>query len=417
MLSIISFVALILIIAIGSFKPNIHIGILAIATAFIISFFSKSINETQVIHGFPVNLFLMLVGITLLFKIAEKNGTLNQLSQLSLKMINGNVFILPFMFFLIAFILSAIGPGNIASVALLAPTAMVLAVRSDISPLLMAIVICTGANAGAFSPVAPTGIISTALLQQIGVTDQTVPIKIFAATFALQSISAIIAILLFSNWSQFKLSTPKTIIIQSPFKKYHWLTFSAILILVVLVMVFKFSVGPVSFILVAGLWLVGADQGITRLSNLPWDAIFLLTGIATLISVIELLGGLSLLAHLISILSGKSFIHFVLALFTGIASSFSSSSGVVMPTFIPMIPEIMSKTGVENPVSLAIAICVGSHMVDVSPLSVLGALCVAAAPIGPQQRSQLFRSLLLWGFSMAVVSALLAYFFLDISID
>ena len=45
-------------------------------------------------------------------------------------------------------------------------------------------------------------------------------------------------------------------------------------------------------------------------------------------------------------------------------------------------------------------------LVDVSPLSTLGALCVAAVPDGPEARA-LFRRLLMWGLSMAVVGAIL----------
>jgi hypothetical protein len=46
----------------------------------------------------------------------------------------------------------------------------------------------------------------------------------------------------------------------------------------------------------------------------------------------------------------------------------------------------------------------------VSPLSTLGALCVAAVPDGPAA-AKLFRQLLLWGVSMAVVGAVIAQLF------
>ena len=47
---------------------------------------------------------------------------------------------------------------------------------------------------------------------------------------------------------------------------------------------------------------------------------------------------------------------------------------------------------------------------DVSPLSTLGALCVAAVADGPTARV-LFRRLLIWGLSMTVVGALLCQLF------
>ena len=61
---------------------------------------------------------------------------------------------------------------------------------------------------------------------------------------------------------------------------------------------------------------------------------------------------------------------------------------------------------------MIIAVDVGSHMVDVSPLSVLGALCLSALPTG-ENKPLIFRKLLLWGISMAFVGALLSFIFLD----
>jgi hypothetical protein len=61
-----------------------------------------------------------------------------------------------------------------------------------------------------------------------------------------------------------------------------------------------------------------------------------------------------------------------------------------------------------DPVALAVTVNIGSALVDVSPLSTLGALCIAAAPAGSEQA--LFKKLLLWGLSMTVVGAVLCYF-------
>jgi hypothetical protein len=50
---------------------------------------------------------------------------------------------------------------------------------------------------------------------------------------------------------------------------------------------------------------------------------------------------------------------------------------------------------------------VGGHLVDLSPLSTLGALCLAGAP--PEDSRGLFNRLLAWGLSMSVVGAFLCY--------
>ncbi len=52
-------------------------------------------------------------------------------------------------------------------------------------------------------------------------------------------------------------------------------------------------------------------------------------------------------------------------------------------------------------------------MVDMSPLSTLGALCIACAP-EQEDKSKLFRHLLIWRLSMSVVGGVVCMFFFGI---
>ena len=58
--------------------------------------------------------------------------------------------------------------------------------------------------------------------------------------------------------------------------------------------------------------------------------------------------------------------------------------------------------------ALAMTMNVGGHLVDVSPLSTIGALCVASVAAGPEGR-KLFNQLLVWGLSMTVVGAAICW--------
>ena len=62
------------------------------------------------------------------------------------------------------------------------------------------------------------------------------------------------------------------------------------------------------------------------------------------------------------------------------------------------------KLGLMDAAAIAMTMNVAAHLVDVSPLSTLGALCVAAVQDLVAARD-LFRKLLIWGLSMAVVAA------------
>ena len=51
---------------------------------------------------------------------------------------------------------------------------------------------------------------------------------------------------------------------------------------------------------------------------------------------------------------------------------------------------------------------VGGHLVDLSPLSTIGALCIAALPANEDPK-RLFNQLLAWGLSMTVIGALICW--------
>jgi hypothetical protein len=99
-------------------------------------------------------------------------------------------------------------------------------------------------------------------------------------------------------------------------------------------------------------------------------------------------------------------INGVIAFVTGAISLYSSTSGVVLPAFLPTVPGIVEQLGGGDPLAISLSINVGSSLVDVSPLSTIGAMCVAAvADTG--QGHVLFRQLLVWGLAMALVGAVL----------
>src|SRR5207247_2831294 len=101
---------------------------------------------SEVAAGFPTQVFFTLLAVTLLFGQANLNGTLDKVTHRAVRGCRVNLGLVPIMFFLLALVLGSIGPGNIASAALVAPTAMAVAGRTGISAFLMALMVRTGAN-------------------------------------------------------------------------------------------------------------------------------------------------------------------------------------------------------------------------------------------------------------------------------
>src|SRR4029079_17877430 len=168
LLSVVAFAVAIFV----SCVSEINVGFLSIAFAFIIGVLFGGMKATDVASGFPTSLFLILVGVTLFFSQANVNGTLDKVAKLSVKLARGNIGMIPLIFFFLAAGLASIGAGNIATTALLAPVAMTVAGNLGISAFLMTVCVCCGANAGALSPFAPTGVIANGLLGRIGITGQ-----------------------------------------------------------------------------------------------------------------------------------------------------------------------------------------------------------------------------------------------------
>ncbi|MXW36103.1 MAG: C4-dicarboxylate ABC transporter, partial [Chloroflexi bacterium] len=138
---------------------RLHVGFLAISLAWVVGVYIADMSAAEVMSGFPTRLFLTLAGVTLLFSQAQANGTLDLIAHKAVLLCRGNVGVMPMMFFALSFVLASIGPGNIASVALMAPMGMAVAGQVGIPAFLMAIMIGNGANAGSLSPIAPTGVI------------------------------------------------------------------------------------------------------------------------------------------------------------------------------------------------------------------------------------------------------------------
>src|SRR5438132_2532679 len=120
--------------------------------------------------------------------------------------------------------------------------------------------------------------------------------------------------------------------------------------------------------------------------------------------------GMDLFTTILARFSTQTSVTGVMGFVTGLISVYSSSSGVVLPAFLPTIPGLIQKIGGGDPMAIASSVNVGAHLVDVSPLSTLGALCIANAAAS-ENRKALFNKLMMWGLSMSVVGALVCWVF------
>ena len=401
---------------------RLHVGFLAIALAWVVGVYVAGMSANDVMAGFPTRLFLTLAGVTLLFSQAQANGTLDLIAQRAVRLCRGNVGVMPMMFFLLSFVLASVGPGNISSTALMAPMGMAVAGQVGIPAFLMAIMIGNGANAGSLSPIAPTGVIVNGVMADIGLGGNE--LQTYLNNMMAHMVIAFAAYFLLGGWRLLGRHYHGALVVPGgnsgeagappadgseaagggggTFQRRHWITIGVIGALLVGVIFFNLHVGLGAFAGAIVLALLKAGDENEAVKLMPWRVIMMVCGVTVLISVLDETGGLELFTRVLAGVSTANTVTGVMAFTTGFISIYSSTSGVVLPAFLPTVPGLAEQVGGVTPLAIASAMNVGAHLVDVSALSTLGALCMAAAPAQEDTR-KLFNKLMAWGLSMTVI--------------
>lgn len=414
----ISLAALLLVIVV-SCTTTVNAGLLSIALAWILGIyvaaaFGTPLGMKDLVAGFPTDLFLTLVGVTLLFSQAHVNGTLDRVARFAVRGCRGDLGRIPLMFFLLSLVLSSIGAGNIAGAALMAPLAMMMAHRAGIPAFLMAIMVAHGALAGALSPFAPTGVIADRLMQeQLGLSGFET--RLYLYNLAANAMVGLGGYLLLGGWRLFgrkhqEGDTPPEGMAASG-ESWSWKQAVTLIVIVSLiggVIILKVHVGMAAFAGGVLLTMIHAADERKAMQSIPWGVILMVCGVTVLTSLLEKTGGMDRFAQLVSQVSTPQSAPGVIALLSGVLSVWSSTSGVVLPAILPAVPKLISQLGGGDPFAVACSVVLGGHLVDSSPLSTIGALCIASAP-DLEQRQKLFNQMLAWGLSMAIVGAVTCY--------
>ena len=404
----ISVAALVLAVTL-SCTTTINVGVLSMSLALLVGVVLGGMSPAAVLEGFPTDLLVTLVGVTLLFSIAEVNGTLARVTAQAVRACRGQAGLLPIMFFLVGFVIATIGAGATPASALLAPPAMAVAARAGIPLFLMAIMAGNGALAGTLSPFAPTGIVAHGVMARIGLGG--VEWQTFAYNALAHAAVGIGGFLLFGGWKLFMRRTgavqaaePDAGVMESR----HWVTLLGIIALILAVAAFGVNVGMAALIIATTLVLLRTVNEQQAIQHMPWGVILMVTGVTVLISLLQETKGMELFASGLANISTPATVAPIVAFGTGIVSVYSSTSGVVLPAFLPLAPVLAERIGGLDPLPIAWSMNVGASLVDLSSLSTVGALFMAGAPPGSDTR-KLFNGLLAWGLSMSLVGGVVCW--------
>ncbi len=401
-----------------SCTSRLNIGLVAIPMAWALGSYA-GMDTGQILAGFPVSLFVTLSGVMLLFTQAELNGTLALLTQRLIRLARGNLGWVAAAFFLLAGILSSLGAGAVTATALLMPLAIRSAERFGIPLLLMTVLTGMGVNAGNLSPVSPVGVVCGGVLSGAGLAghEWEIFLRNLWAHLALTGIAFFL--LGGGKLLRGRAAAPGSALAPGaaaamaeetlPANWRHWLTMGVISGLLLGALLWKIPIGLAAFTGALLLSTSGAAPEGPSIAKTPWNVVLMICGVTMLIALLEKTGGMDLFSQWIAQVSTPHSVHAVAALVTGAISTYSSTSGVVLPAFLPLAPKLAAQLGAD-PLSLVSSMILGSHLVDVSPLSTIGAIAVAGVK-DEAARNKLFYWLMVWSVGMVGVGALASFFF------
>lgn len=388
-----------------------HIGIVMFAAAAGMGVLVAGLPLDDVVVGFPVDILVLLVGVTFFFGIAKANGTIGRLVDRALIGVGDRTGALPLTFFVLTGVVSAMGSplGGLV----MAPIGMSVAHRRGIDPMLMALAIGTGLSAGGFAPTSLFGIVTWGTASAAGIALD--PLTLFAVAIVANLVLLAASYLMFSARSRVPVAAggggrsqepgdaePPA---REPFTATHRITVLGMLGLVAAIVVLALldaepDVGVLAFAFGAVLTLIDPDSGRGALKEIDWSTVLLVGGIITYVGVLQEIGSVDLLGDLAASLTVPLLAALVICAVCGLVSAFASTTGI-LAALVPLAIPLVQQGGIPG-WALICALGVCSSIVDVSPFSTVGATLVATT-VDEQERPRMTALLTRWGLSMVVI--------------
>ena len=370
-LGLVSLIVLLLAIVIG-FARNANVGILCVGFSMILSIVYK-VDIKIVIAGLSSSLFIQMVGITYLFAIIQGNGTLELLARKMVRLVGTKTHLIPFVMYILGFIVCAIGPGAIPSLAIIPVIAIPVAVSAGVNPIMSAIIGDLGVMSGRMSPLTPESAVVRELMKQQGLEANTIPIMICLTFTAL--ICVVLVYIYYKGWKVEKVEATTKEKLPS-FEPKQWLSILGLVVLAVGALFFSWNVGFTGFLVGSILIVLGCADEKKAISAIPWNVILMVLGVGILMNVITVSGGIDIMVAALEKVMNKTIAAMVMGVVAGIMSFFSSGLGVVFPTLIPTAAGLSGGLGVSA-IELVSVIVIGGTVAGFTPVSTTGALIMA----------------------------------------
>jgi di/tricarboxylate transporter len=402
---------LVVVLAVGTLRP-INLGVLALVMTFLVGTLAAREAPAAMYQGFPVDLFVLLTGVTYLFAIAERNGTVARIVDESVRLARGRRSLVPWVVFAVAATPAMLGAIGSAGVALLAPIAMRLAERCAIDRRLIGLMVVHGAAAGNFSPLNVLGAIVRQAVTSRGLEMSVWPL--FFGNLAYNVVLGAVIVAVFGgrrlrpgapSESPDAIEAAETAAARPLPSVDQVCTLAAIVAVAVASLGFGLAIGFTALAAGAALQLAFPKSSSGAERHVAWSVVLLVCGIVTYVSALQRYGTVEAAGTAIASLGDPLVVALLLCAVGAVTSAFASSAGI-LGALIPLATPLMVTGGVDA-TGLVIALAVSATVVDATPFSTVGALVVANASDG--ERERVYRGLLAWGAVMVLTAPIVAW--------
>jgi di/tricarboxylate transporter len=450
----------------------VHMGALALVATFVVGYFIFDNTEdgyADTIYGFfPGELFIVLVGVTYLFAIAKNNGTVDWLVSAAVRASGGRLALIPWVMFAVAGALTAIGGVVPAVVAIIAPVGMAFARRYSINPVLMGLFIINGCTAGGFSPLSIFGTITNSVVDANDLPGS--PGFLWGASIVANVLLSIVVFFLFGGRKLLGSATRVSmtdrdddfvaasvagdatedtgedipggrtteprhgqpghqhptageradgLALQTTALKEHRvdepvstldrdrsLTLIGLAVLVIGALAFDLEIGLMAVTIGVVLSIVAPAGAKGAVGQIAWPTVLLICGIVTFVGLMQAIDTPGWLGDNVAKLGVPLIAALLICYIGAIVSAFASTTGI-LGALIPLAVPFLLGSDAVGAIGLITALALSSSIVDSSPFSTSGALVVANSTV--EERDKVFRTLMIWGFSMVAAIPLITW--------
>lgn len=402
---------LVLVFLIGTLW-SINLGALALVMTFLVGtiFVGESVKEMY--SGFPVDILVLLAGVTYFFAIAEKNGTVGRVVEGTARLVKDRRALIPWAVFVVAALPAMAGALGSAGVALLAPLALRLARRYDIDRRMIGLMVIHGSACGNFSPLNVLSAIVTQAVTRNGLEMSSS--SLFLGNVAYNVGLAAVIYLVFGGLrlgeraeKSLQPAPANEQVEEYPQRLCadQLCTMLAILAVAIAAFFFGLNIGFVALTAAVAIHLIFPASGGEADKKIAWGVVLLVCGIVTYVGALQRYGTMEAVGHGLAGLSTPLVAGLLLCLVSAITSAFASSAGI-LSALVPLAVPLLAR-GDISPTRLVVALAISATVVDATPFSTVGALVVANTE--DDERARIFRGLLLWGATMVITAPLLTW--------